>query len=254
MKREGDCIVKQHTDTGIGRALRSAREHRGKSLGDAARETRVRDDYLEALEREEFNALGSDVYVRGFLRSYAKYLGLNHEKVVSAYERAYGRSKPPPAPVERAVTVAPTEALVLTERKRPNWLFAAAAALVILSSGAAIGLIGSGSDPVPPAAEVTVPPPVPVSDESVSVGIEAYHDTEFTITVDSDEPETLTLENGDQASFEGNESVTVEASRGGTFRLIVNGHEITSDGTPEAAYLRSFVPTSFREDTSTPSP
>jgi helix-turn-helix protein len=246
--------VKQHTDTGIGRALRSAREHRGKGREEAARETRVRTDYLEALEREEFNALGSDVYVRGFLRSYAKYLGLNHEKVLSAYERAYGRSKPPPAPVERAATVAPTEALVLTERKRPNWLFAAAAALVILSSAAAIGLIGSGSDPVPPAAEVTVPPPVPVSNKTVLVGIEAYHDTDFTITVDGAEPETFTLEDGDQRSFEGTDSITVEASKGGTFRLVVDGHEIPLDGSPDAAYRRSFVPTSFQGDPSTPTP
>lgn len=251
----GDRIVKQHTDTGIGRALRSAREHRGKSLEEAGRETRVRTDYLEALEQEEFDALGSDVYVRGFLRSYAKYLGLNHEKVVSAYERAYGRSKPPPAPVERAATVAPTEALVLTERKRPNWLLAGAAALIILSAAAALDLLGGGGDAVPPAAEVTVPPPVPVSADTVSVGIEAYHDTEFAITVDgAEQPETFTLEDGDQRSFEGNESVTVEASKGGTFRLVVDGHEIPFDGTPEAAYRRTFVPGSFQEDRSTPSP
>lgn len=246
--------MKQKTDTGIGRALRSAREHRGKSLEEAARETRVRTDYLEALEQEEFHALGSDVYVRGFLRSYAKYLGLNHEKVVTAYERVYGRSKPPPAPVERAVTVAPTEALVLTQRKRPNWLFAGAAALVILGSAAAIGLIGRGSDAVPPAAEVTVPPPAPVSDDTVAVGIEAYRDTEFTITVDGAEPESFALEDGDQRSFEGNESVTVEASKGGTFRLVVDGHEIPLDGSPDAAYRRTFVPTSFQEDRSTLSP
>ena len=53
--------MKQHTDTGIGRALRSAREHRGKSLEEACREMRVRTDYLEALESESFEALGSDV-------------------------------------------------------------------------------------------------------------------------------------------------------------------------------------------------
>ena len=239
--------MKQHTDTGIGRALRSAREHRGKSLEEAGRETRVRTDYLEALEQEAFNALGSDVYVRGFLRSYAKYLGLNHEKVVSAYERVYGRSKPPSAPVERAATVATTEALVLTERKRPNWLLASAAALVILSGAAAIGLIGRGSDAVPTPAEVTVPPPVPVTVETVSVGIEAYHDTDFDVTVDGGDPVAFLFKKGDQRSFEGGESITVAASKGGTFRLVVNGEEITSDGTPGAAYERSFDPSSYRE-------
>lgn len=244
--------MKQHTDTGIGRALRSAREHRGKSLEEAGRETRVRIDYLEALEREEFQALGSDVYVRGFLRSYAKYLGLNAEKVVSAYERVYARPKPPPAPVERAVTVAQTEALVLTERKRPNWLLAAAAALVVLSAAAAIGLIGGGSDAVPPPAEITVPPSVPITERTVAVGIEAYHPTDFTVIVDGGEPETFSLEQGGQRSFEGTDTIDVSASKGGTFLLVVNGEEIALAGDPETSYRKIFTPTSFREEGSTP--
>jgi transcriptional regulator with XRE-family HTH domain len=244
--------VKQHTDTGIGRALRSAREHRGKSLEEVARETRVRTDYLDALEREAFEALGSDVYVRGFLRSYAKYLGLNHEKVVSAYERVYGRGKPGPAPVERAPTVAQTEALVLTEKKRPNWLLAGAAALVVLAAAAAIGLIGGGSDAVPPAADVTVPPRGGITDRSVTVGIEAYVTTEFTVTVDGGVPETFTLDEAGQKSFEGSDSVQVEASQGGTFLLIVNDVSVPLDGTTGAGYLRTFTPDSFQGEGSTP--
>lgn len=239
--------MKQETDTGIGRALRSAREHRGKSLEDASRETRVRTDYLDALEREAFDTLGSDVYVRGFLRSYAKYLGLNHEKVVGAYERVYGRPKPAPAPVERAATVAPTEALVLTERKRPNWLLAGAAALVLLSAAAAIGLIGSGSDAVPPAAEISAPPEAPVPERTVTVGIQAFHDTSFRIVVDGGDPEEFDLQDGDQMSFEGTDSIEVAADHGGTFLLIVNDNKIPIAGDPEANYLKTFTPDSYRE-------
>jgi hypothetical protein len=245
--------VKQHTDTGIGRALRSAREHRGKSIEDAARETRVRTDYLDALEREAFETLGSDVYVRGFLRSYAKYLGLNSEKVVSAYEKVYGSSKPGPAPVEKAATVTPTEALVLTEKKRPNWLLAGGAALVVLAAAAAIGLIGRGSDAVPPAAEVTVPPRGGLTQKQVTVGIEAYVGTDFVVTVDGGEPAEFSLDEGGQRSFTGSESIQVEASQGGTFLLVVNDVPIPQDGNPEAGYLRTFTPDSFLEEGSTPS-
>lgn len=242
--------MKQHIDTGIGRALRSARERRGKNIEEAGRETRVRTDYLEALEREAFHELGSDVYVRSFLRSYAKYLGLNHEKVVGAYERVYGRSKPPPAPVERAPTVAQTEALVLTERKRPNWLLAAAAALVAISAAAAIGILG-GKDAVPPPAEVTAPPTVPLSQRTVTVGIEAFHDTDFSVVVDGGDPESFTLEEGDQRSFEGTETIEVSASHGGTFLLVVNdAHEIPLAGDPDASYLKTFTPDSYREERS----
>jgi cytoskeletal protein RodZ len=240
--------MKQQTDTGIGRALRSAREHRGKSLEEAARETRVRTDYLEALEREAFETLGSDVYVRGFLRSYAKYLGLNHEKVVGAYERVYARPKPPPAPVERAATVAPTEALVLTERKRPNWLLAAAAALVVLSAAAALNLLGRGSDAVPPSAEITVPPRVPLSERTVAVGIKAFAETSFSIVVDGGDPEEFTLQEGDQRSFEGTDTIEVAADHGGTFQLMVNGvEEIPLAGHADTSYLQTFTPDSYRE-------
>lgn len=243
--------MKQHTDTGIGRALRSAREHRGKSLEEAGRETRVRTDYLGALESEAFEALGSDVYVRGFLRSYAKYLGLNHEKVVSAYERAYGRPKPSPAPVERSPTVTPTEALVLTERKRPSWLFASAAAIVVLSAAAAIGLIG-GSEGAPSPAEITTLPSVAAPNRTVAVGIEAYVDTDFTVIVDGGEPESFGLAEGDQRSFEGTETIDVSASQGGTFLLVVNGNEIRLVGEPDTAYRQTFTPDSNLEEGSRP--
>ena len=242
--------MKQQTDTGIGRALRSAREHRGKSLDEAGRDTRVRTDYLDALEREAFDTLGSDVYVRGFLRSYAKYLGLNHEKVVAAYGRVYGRPKPAPAPVERAATVAPTEALVLTERKRPNWLLAAAAALVVLSSAAAIGLIGGRSDSVPPPAEITVPPAAPLSERPVTVGIKAFDETRFSVVVDGGEPAAFTLQQDDQRSFEGADTIEVSADHGGTFLLVVNEHEIPIAGDPDASYLKTFTPEDYREDRS----
>ena len=74
--------------TGIGPALREARETLGKSLEEASRDTRIKPGYLQALERESFDTLGGDVYARGFLRSYSAYLGLDPDKVVVAYSDA----------------------------------------------------------------------------------------------------------------------------------------------------------------------
>ncbi len=62
---------------GVGPALRKARLSGRKSLEEASRETRIRLEYLEALERETFSELGGEVYVRGCLRTYAAYLGLS---------------------------------------------------------------------------------------------------------------------------------------------------------------------------------
>jgi len=69
----------------IGEALRSAREAQGKSLDDAAVATRIRPTYLEALEEEQFGELGGSVYAKGFLRSYAGYLGVDPAPLLEAY-------------------------------------------------------------------------------------------------------------------------------------------------------------------------
>ena len=85
----------------IGEALRSAREAQGKSLDDAAVATRIRPSYLEALEEEQFGELGGSVYAKGFLRSYAGYLGVDPAPLLEAYRalfqhapRAVGGHKP----------------------------------------------------------------------------------------------------------------------------------------------------------------
>jgi cytoskeleton protein RodZ len=243
--------MKQETGTGIGRALRAARQRRGKSLEVASRETRVRIDYLDALENESFEALGSDVYVRGFLRSYAKYLGLNHEKVIGVYERTSGRPGPAPAPVERSPTVAHTEALVLTEKKRPNWLLAGAAALIALSAAAAIGLL-SPSNSVPEPAEVNEPPAVPVRPRTVEVGITAHRENEFEVVVDG-QTQSFVLEENEVRSFEAAESITLKAARGGTFELLVDGREVPA-GVQSAPFEATYRPGSDQEQTSPSSP
>jgi hypothetical protein len=60
----------------LGETLRRARTTRNISLEDAERVTRIPRKYLEALELENFGILPAPVYARGFLRSYASYLGL----------------------------------------------------------------------------------------------------------------------------------------------------------------------------------
>jgi cytoskeleton protein RodZ len=79
----------------IGEALRSAREAQGRSLHDAAEATRIRSSYLEALEEERFGELGGNVHAKGFLRSYAGYLGVDPVPLLEAYRA----QETPEAPV-----------------------------------------------------------------------------------------------------------------------------------------------------------
>jgi cytoskeletal protein RodZ len=80
----------------LGETLRQARLDKGVSLVDAARDTRIRRGYLEALEAEDPAALPPAVYTRGFLRTYAEYLGLNPQAMVDLYQPSAHREPGPP--------------------------------------------------------------------------------------------------------------------------------------------------------------
>ena len=65
----------------IGAVLEKARRERGLSLRDVEDATKIRTRYLEGLEREDFSVLPDAVYVKGFLKTYANFLGLNGDEM-----------------------------------------------------------------------------------------------------------------------------------------------------------------------------
>jgi len=67
----------------LGELLRATREAKGVSLAEVEEATKIREKYLAALEAEEFDVLPGEVYVRGFLRNYAIYLGLDPNDVLA---------------------------------------------------------------------------------------------------------------------------------------------------------------------------
>ena len=69
----------------LGEALRNAREARGLTLSDAAEHIHIRSVYLAAIEAEDWSAIGAPVYARGFVRAYARFLGLDPEEAVARF-------------------------------------------------------------------------------------------------------------------------------------------------------------------------
>ena len=70
----------------LGTELRTAREAHKLSLADAAAVTKIKSDYLEALEEEAFDRLPPPAYLRGFIKIYARYLQLPQEPLLQQYE------------------------------------------------------------------------------------------------------------------------------------------------------------------------
>jgi cytoskeleton protein RodZ len=68
-------------DAKIGQALEKARQARGLSLDEVEHATKIRKRYLAGLEREDYRMLPDAVYIQGFLKTYANYLGLDGEEL-----------------------------------------------------------------------------------------------------------------------------------------------------------------------------
>jgi cytoskeleton protein RodZ len=73
----------------IGSSLKDARLRQGVDLAEAELATKIRSKYLRALEEERFDVLPAQTYVKGFLRSYAEYLGLDGQLYVDEYNSRY---------------------------------------------------------------------------------------------------------------------------------------------------------------------
>jgi hypothetical protein len=73
----------------IGNSLREARLRQGLDFPQVEQATKIRGKYLRALEEEQFETLPAQTYVKGFLRSYAEYLGLDGQLYVDEYNSRY---------------------------------------------------------------------------------------------------------------------------------------------------------------------
>src|SRR5258705_10677604 len=83
----------------FGEELQREREIRGISLKEIADATKISKRFLEAIERNDHRTLPAPVFTRGFVREYARYVGLNADEMVNRYNFAAARDdrieKPP---------------------------------------------------------------------------------------------------------------------------------------------------------------
>ena len=93
----------------IGNSLREARARLGLGVAQVELATKIRGKYIRAIEEEQFDALPAEPYVKGFLRAYADFLGLDGQLYVDEYDSRFVtdafvdapvRSKPARRPVD----------------------------------------------------------------------------------------------------------------------------------------------------------
>ena len=123
----------------VGARLRAARERRGLSIEACARSLSARPRQVEALEAGDVAGFGGDVYVRGFLRTYATLLELDPDEVL----RMYGQD-----PAFRGPVLPPREPLRI-RRDPPGWLLGLVGVLAV--AGVLVAVLGFGGRRVPEA-------------------------------------------------------------------------------------------------------
>jgi cytoskeleton protein RodZ len=106
----------------LGKYLKSQRESKKISLNEVAKNTRVREPILRALEEDQHHLLPPATYVKGFLLAYAKYLGLDLNDILLRYERVLkGESIAPPSmpsPEPEQENLPPQ---TLRPKQKPRW-------------------------------------------------------------------------------------------------------------------------------------
>lgn len=231
--------------TGIGPALRKARLLSGKSIEEASRETRIKADYLQALERERFEALLGDVYVRGCLRSYSSYLGIDADRVLTIYNGHFGAPSHtvtdgylPGGDGRRG------HGIPELVRHHPSWSVLALAAVLVLAVFAGVGLLSRSR---------SAPRPAPIGRPTaggatgtgqVTLAIHATATVQATVQADGAKALSFLLRPDETRTFQADSTIVLQLSRGGAAELSVNGHRLGHPGKAGSAYSATYGPDS----------
>jgi cytoskeleton protein RodZ len=134
----------------IGNSLREARLRQGLDFPRIEADTKIRGKYLRAIEEERFEVLPGETYVKGFLRSYADYLGLDGQLYVDEYNSRFTAFEEPLA--------------TPSSRPRPqrrglesNFVVVALAGIVAVTVLVVVGLAGLGSGDEPSSTGPIIP-------------------------------------------------------------------------------------------------
>lgn len=178
--------------SGFGERLRRQREMRGVSLEEISKSTKIGTRSLKAIEDEDFEKLPGGIFNKGFVRAYARFLGLDEEQIVGDFEEAWNAYEDARTP---QVLVVPEQ----EEKKSSSGPLWVTVVLLIVITAAAAGwyryqrmrnqvAAPSSSEPDspssvpassenPPSSEpqATAPAPAPVQNGTDSRGSQSSH-------------------------------------------------------------------------------
>ena len=234
----------------MGPQLKAARERLGISTADAAKRLHMRTMFIEAIEREEWKTVGEPVYVRGFIRNYARALGLDPSTFVEAFNRStYAEKSAPPELLDTERDV---------HRFRYPWVLAA---LSIVAMVLVVKVIWTMVTPSA-AGHAELRPPqatamnAPATDQTtdgaalatarseqagVDVRLELTQPCWLSVSVDGKRVVYETLPAGTVKEFHGVRQISLRAGNAGGVVATIDGQQIGTLGDPGQVQDRVFA-------------
>ncbi len=231
----------------LGTYLSSAREALGFDLHDAAQQTRINVHYLKAMEEEDFSKLPGEVFIKGFLKNYGRFLKLPDAEVLKRYAELK------PATVPPADAIPSIEQKVVTyERNKTEevslepfvWGAGIFIAIIIFLFTALPGKHG-GTVPQPvtavPTGGQTAAPALPgAKPDKLYLEIVALEDVWLLVRIDSSPQKKDVLKKGEHVTWSADERFLLSYGSIGAVKLLLNGRELTVAG-PKSAVIRDLT-------------
>jgi cytoskeleton protein RodZ len=206
---------------GLGEFLRRERELRHISLDDVAERTKISRRYLEAIEEGQYDRLPGETFVRGFIRSYAQYVGLDPQDTLLMYNRSRGVHEVTALRTERT-----TSAWLSWNERSLLWLLVAG---VVVVGGVLLSVVGlfeglsSLQLALSPRTDVA---DVPSSGAPLMLIALVDADTWLRVIIDDQEPQDVLLRAGQSIKWMGRERFVLSIGNARATRLKLNGRDL----------------------------
>lgn len=237
----------------FGETLRREREMRGVSLDEISNATRISTRFLLALENEQWHELPGGVFNRGFVRSIARFLGIDEDTLVAEYalvtndkpqvavwatgHRAPNRTTPV---IAALVLIALVAGGVIAWREAAPWLGPRISELWarFASPGSSTG-VAAANPGTPPAA--TPPAPASPQPEELVLRIQAGKATAVTVVADGTNVFDRSLDKDEQQTFRARQRFDVTAREPLNLFITLNGQDMPPLGQPGQTASKTYT-------------
>ena len=229
----------------IGSSLKEARLRKGLDFPEIETGTKIRGKYLNALEEERFDVLPGETYIKGFLRTYAEYLGLDGQLYVDEFNSRYV------APVEMQTIRVRRTAQARRHRRVQGGVLIAALVGIAVVTALVIVAWTSGSAPNQPVAGISSNGTHPKKHKRTQpqsakarITLKAVRTNVSLLAVRKGGPTgKILLENVELAPGEAKHftrrSLWINTGTPGNLRVVVNGKRATYPGGKPQAFIVS---------------